>query len=205
MPMTACDHITAMTSASEAFVSSAILALRRARSYERRNFSMPAEPAGLPSRVDTDAAREPVEDQAAIRELREDLTSLGAEIERLASVITAIHRQTQAGSDEAPHNVLWQAATMALEHATQRVDEAASHLVRAASNDADLKRDWARTDAAVADLILALSKQASSHWERLGAHCAATDEFRPARRLAQYEKERKAIRELRTRYWWPMK
>jgi hypothetical protein len=132
--------------------------------------------------------------------IRADVDSLRAEVECLSRVVarcqaeyeSARHHQTNTAD-----SVLRWAAAGLRERASDRVEDAASHLVVAASDRADLKREWDRTDKAVADLLFSLSKQVNSEFERLRAARAGA-----SRHLVQAEKERRAIRRLRTASWW---
>jgi hypothetical protein len=200
MPMTVRDDLAGVKSAAETFVSKTILGLRKAGNGHCGRLWVSAETARV--RAGTNAAFDAGGDQAEIRELRENPESLPAEFQDLTNLVAAIPARHEFDHKE-PTRVLRQVAARADERARERVDEAASHLVSAASNRADLKRAWDRTDEAVADLLFALSKQATSDWERFRTQRAAANRLRLARQLLQAERERRAIKEFRkNRRWW---
>jgi hypothetical protein len=140
-----------------------------------------------------------------LRALRGDVESLRGEVERLSNLVASIRAEYEFERNRpnmAATNVLRQPAARAYEGASDRVEKAASHRPRTATNRAHLEREWDRTERAVADLLFALSKQARFESERLRARRVITNRLRLARRLVQAERERMAIRQLRARTWW---
>ncbi|MFL4998956.1 MAG: hypothetical protein ACJ8DY_01050 [Xanthobacteraceae bacterium] len=190
---------------SESFASKRHTGLRQTGSSNSGKFYLMGETARAPHRAGINEVRDPAENQAEIVAIRKDLESLRAELKHLTNRVPSIQPEASFNWNrpkEPVANLLRQTARFANECASERLDEAVSLFVCTASNRTDSKPNWDKTDEAVADLLLALSKQASSDREQFRARCNAAHRLRLARRLAQAEKERKAIRRFRTTRWW---
>jgi len=146
------------------------------------------------------AAGEPAEEPSDMRALREEVENLRGEVRRLTRLV-ALTRTRNEREPRKPAAAELRRATMGHERATERFNDAASHLVRTVSG-AEASRDWERTDEAVAGLIVALSKQIPLRRELAGARGAAANRVRHIRALERAEKERRAIRRLLARRWW---
>jgi len=182
------------------FVLQAISDLRASGSGTSGRFRPMAQTGPAPCRGHANAAGEPAEDPADMRALREDVENLRGEVRRLTRLVV-LTRTRNEREPRKPVTAELRRATMAHERATARFDDAASHLVRTVSG-AEARRDWERTDEAVAGLIVALSKQIPLRRELAGARGAAANRVRHIRALERAEKERRAIRRLLARRWW---
>jgi hypothetical protein len=198
--MAICDDPAPMECTSETFIWKTIAGLRPARNGDSRKLSTMAQSARVPCRAGTYGANDPAGDQAEVQALREEVDSICAQLEHLTNLVSMVQPGYESDPKHPAANV--QTAATARERASERVDEAASHLVRAASNKADRRCAWDRTDEAVANLLFALSKQAGFEWERLSARCAGANRLRLAQQFVKAEKERRAIRKFWMRCWW---
>jgi len=161
--------------------------------------------ARAPYRRATDADPGPDENRAKLQALRDDVESLRAEVERLSDIVAADPADPafdRLRPEQPAASVLRRAAAASHLPAIDRVDEAVSDFLRAASDPPDFQGDWHRTDAAVADLLLALTKQANSEREKARAHRAAANGLRLDRQLVRLQQERAALRKFRARWWW---
>jgi hypothetical protein len=168
-------------------------------SFDRRQFAINRR------RRAEEAAADPGGNQAELPALRADVDRLRAEVERLSKLVAssrAEHDFEQKRPERSVISVLRRAAAQANERASDRAEEAASHLLRTASDGAKEKGEWDRTDRAVADLLFALAEQANSESRRLRDESAAANRLRLARQLVQAERELTAMRQFRARSWW---
>jgi hypothetical protein len=173
--------------------------LREAGIGNSGRFLPGAETVPVPSRAGINLAPSCVANQGEIIGVRSDVESSRAELKCLTNFMAGSDVQRTAG--EEPFAVPQQRAALAHERASARVDEAASLLIRAASDRAETSPNWDKTDEAVADLLYALIGQTSSDWEGLRIRRDAANPLRLARQRAQAEKERMALRRFRTRRW----
>jgi hypothetical protein len=163
-------------------------------SFERRQFAINRCGRGEDSAADRGGTH------AELSALRANMDRLLAEVERLSKLVAASRAEDefeQNRPDNSVISVLRQAAAQA-----NRVEKAASHLLRTASDRAKEKGEWDRTDRAVADLLFALTEHANSESKRLQDERAAANQFRLARQLVLAERELTAIRQFRARSWW---
>src|SRR5262249_5629975 len=136
---------------------------------------------------------------------RNDIAGLRAEVGWLSELVASDRRDTG-------HTQAQQAATPALlrpaaelrTDAIDRVDEAATHLGHTASTAPDARREWERTDEAVAGLLRAFTRQAQSEPDAEPSRPGKGDlsRLRVERQLARLESERAALRKFRSRRWW---
>jgi hypothetical protein len=173
--------------------------LREAGIGNSGKFVMGAETVPVPSRAGINVVPDRVANQGEITGARRDVESLRAELKCLTNFMAGSDVQWTPG--EEPFAVPRQRAALAHERASARVDEAASLLIRVASERAETSPNWDKTDEAVADLLYALLKQTGPDWDRLRTRHEAANSLRLARQLAQAEKERMALRRFRTRHW----
>jgi hypothetical protein len=163
-------------------------------SFERRQFAINRCGRGEDSAADRGGTH------AELSALRANMDRLLAEVERLSKLVAASRAEDefeQNRPDNSVISVLRQAAAQA-----NRVEKAASHLLRTASDRAKEKGEWDRTDRAVADLLFALTEHANSESKRLQDERAAANRLRLARQLVLAERELTAIRQFRARSWW---
>jgi hypothetical protein len=155
----------------------------------------------MPAPADT----APDADRAALLAIRDDIAGLRAEVGWLSELVASDRREaghTQAQQAAAP--ALLPPAAELRTDAINRVDAAATHVVRTASTPPDARRQWERTDEAVARLLQAFTRQAQSKAEAEPARPDKADagRLRVERQRARLESERSALRKFRSRRWW---
>jgi hypothetical protein len=206
MPMIIHDKLAATETPSRSFISESIGSLRSQRDAGGSGgFWMMSGTARVRRRRPEEAAADPGGNQAELLTLRADMDRLLAEVERLSKLVAASRAEDEFEQNRPARSVisvLWRAAARANERASDRVEKAASHLLRTASDRAREKGEWDRTDRAVADLLSALTEHANSESKRLQDERAAANRLRLARQLVLAERELTAIRQFRARSWW---
>jgi hypothetical protein len=206
MPMIIHDKLAATETPSGSFISERIVGLRFQRDAGRSGaFWMMPDTARVRRRYPEAAAADAGDSQAELSALRADMDRLLAEVERLSKLVASSRTEDefeQNGPDKSVISVLWREAARANERASDRVEKAASHPLRTASDGAKEKGEWDRTDRAVADLLFALTEHANSESKRLRDERAAANRLRLARQLVLAERELAAIRQFRARSWW---
>jgi hypothetical protein len=151
----------------------------------------------------TPADTSPSKDPAALRAIRDDIAGLRAEVGWLSELVASDRQQAdpeQARQAAAP--ALLPPAAELRTDAINRVDEAATHLVRATSTAPDTRRGWERTDEAVASLLQAFTRQAQAEPEPSRPSKADARRLRIEQQRARLENERVALRKFRSRRWW---
>ena len=194
------DESAAAGTASDAWGSHNPRDLRASDDGLRGRFS-PAFLTAQSTPVPADTA--PDEDGASLQAIRDDITGLRAEVGWLSELAASDRGEPAAkqGQLATPPAALSPAAELRTD-AIDRVDKAATHLVRAASTEPDVRREWERTDEAVAGLLQAFTRQATAEPEPSRPSKADAARLRVERQRARLENERAALRKFRSRRWW---
>src|SRR5262245_47533999 len=193
-------HESAAAAASDAWDSVDPRGLRAVDDGHRGRFS-PAFVAAQSTPASADPA--PDEDRAALRAIRDDIAGLRAEVGLLSELVASDRRE--GGHKPAPPAAAPASLQPAAElrtDAINRVDAAAIHLVRTASTPPDARREWERTDEAVACLLQAFTRQAKAEPEPSRPSKADLSRLRIEQQRARLENERAALRKFRSRRWW---
>lgn len=138
-----------------------------------------------------------------MRAIRDDIAGLRAEVGWLSELVASdrhevAHKPAQQAAALAPLQPGAEVRTDAI----NRVDEAVTHLVRTASTPEDARREWERTDEAVAGLLQAFTRQIKAEPEPSRPSKADAARLRVERQRARLESERAALRKFRSRRWW---